>query len=67
MESEPVVPSETEGLLLVSAAAEWEREWSFVVLGILESDVLEVAKSTPWIYAEDWRDTEFIGVLVHIG
>ena len=45
-ESEPFVSSEIEGLLLVSAAAERERERSFVVLGFLESDALEAAEST---------------------
>jgi hypothetical protein len=37
---------EIERLLLVSAAAERERERCFVVLGFLESDALEAAEST---------------------
>ena len=43
---EPFTSSEYERLLLVSAAAERERERSFVVLGFLESDALEAAEST---------------------
>jgi len=44
-ESEPLVSSEIERLLLVSAAAERERERS-LVLGFLASDALEAAEST---------------------
>jgi len=53
-ECEPFVSSEIEGLLLVSAAAERERERSFVVLGFLESDALEAAESTLRIESARW-------------
>ena len=43
---EPLASSEIERLLLVSGAAERERERSFVVLGFRESDALEAAEST---------------------
>ena len=41
----PFTSPEIERLLLVSVVAERECERSFVVLGFLESDVLEVAES----------------------